>query len=70
MGVSNAIISAEFALATGGRTLVPFDEVITVMYNVGRSIPYQLRETALGGLAATPSVKNLKPGCAACGACK
>ena len=70
MGVSNAIISAEISLATGGRTLVPFDEVVTVMYNVGRSIPYQLRETALGGLAATPSVKNLQPGCAACGACK
>ena len=70
MGVSNAIISAEIALATGGRSLVPFDEVVTVMYNVGRSMPYQFRETALGGLATTPSVKNLKPGCASCGACK
>lgn len=70
MGVANAIISAEIALATGGQRLVPFDEVIAAMYNVGRSIPYQLRETALGGLAAAPSVKNLKPGCATCGGCK
>lgn len=70
MGVANAVISAEIALATGGQRLVPFDEVIAAMYNVGRSIPYQLRETALGGLAAAPSVKNIKPGCAACGGCK
>ena len=70
MGVANAIISAEIALATGGQRLVPFDEVIAAMYNVGRSIPYQLRETALGGLAAAPSVKNIKPGCAICGGCK
>ena len=70
MGVANAIISAEIALATGGQRLVPFDEVIAAMYNVGRSIPYQLRETALGGLAAAPSVKNIKPGCATCGGCK
>ncbi|MBQ8420331.1 MAG: L-serine ammonia-lyase, iron-sulfur-dependent, subunit alpha [Clostridia bacterium] len=70
MGVANAIISAEIALATGGQRLVPFDEVIAAMYNVGRSIPYQLRETALGGLAAAPSVKNIKPGCATCGGCQ
>ncbi len=70
MGVSNAIIAAEIALATGGRHLVPFDEVVAVMYNVGRNIPYQLRETALGGLAVAPSVKNIRPGCAACGGCK
>ena len=78
MGVANAIVAAEIALATGGRTIVPFDEVVTVMYTVGRSIPYQLRETALGGLAIAPSAKNLRPGsnsnqkaspCAACGAC-
>ncbi len=69
MGVANAIISAEIALATGGKRLVPFDEVIAAMYNVGRSIPYQLRETALGGLAAAPSVKNIKPGCSGCGGC-
>lgn len=70
MGVSNAIISAEISLATGGRCIVPFDEVIAVMYNVGRSMPYQFRETALGGLAATPSAKDYKLRCQACGGCK
>lgn len=70
MGVANAVISAEIALATGGRRLVPFDEVVSAMYSVGRNIPYQLRETALGGLAAAPSVQNLHPGCASCGACR
>lgn len=70
MGVANAVISAETALATNGKTLVPFDEVVAAMYSVGRNIPYQLRETALGGLAMAPSVRNLHPGCAACGGCK
>ncbi len=70
MGVSNAIISAEISLATGGRCIIPFDEVIAVMYNVGRSMPYQFRETALGGLAATASAKDYKLRCQACGGCK
>lgn len=55
MGVSNAVISAEIALATR-HTLVPFDEVVKVMKQVGRSMPYQLRETALGGLATAKNV--------------
>ncbi len=70
MGVSNAVICAETALATGGKTLVPFDEVIEAMKNVGKSIPYQLRETALGGMAAAKSVRDRKPACAMCGGCK
>ncbi len=70
MGVANAVISAETALATNGKTLVPFDEVVAAMYSVGRNIPYQLRETALGGLAMAPSVRNLHSGCTSCGGCK
>lgn len=57
MGASNALISAEIALS-GIENLVPFDEVVAVMYNVGRSMPHELRETALGGLAAAPSACN------------
>lgn len=68
MGVANAVVSAEIAAATT-RTLVPFDEVVQIMKNVGNSIPYQLRETALGGLATAPSIKN-RTACDACGACK
>lgn len=59
MGASNAMISAEIALS-GVRSLLPFDEVVDTMYTVGRSIPYELRETALGGCAASPT------GCSLC----
>ena len=61
-GVSVALTSAEMALA-GVPQLIPLDEMIAVMYNVGRRIPAELRETALGGCAAAPSA------CEACGKC-
>ncbi|WMJ88750.1 L-serine ammonia-lyase, iron-sulfur-dependent, subunit alpha [Anaerocolumna sp. MB42-C2] len=60
MGVSNALVCSEIALSSI-KNIIPFDEAVSVMYNVGRSIPHELRETALGGLAAAPS---------ACGACR
>lgn len=40
---------------SGVPQLIPFDEMLHTMYQVGRRIPYELRETALGGCAATPS---------------
>ncbi|QGU95962.1 L-serine ammonia-lyase, iron-sulfur-dependent, subunit alpha [Clostridium bovifaecis] len=54
MGASNALISAEISLS-GIASIIPFDEVVDTMYNVGRSLPRELRETALGGIAATPT---------------
>lgn len=54
IGAANALISAEMALA-GVKSLIPFDEVVEAMYRVGKSLPFELRETALGGLAATPT---------------
>ena len=54
MGASNAIVSAQLTLAGVGN-LLPLDEVMDVMYSVGRSIPFELRETALGGVAASPT---------------
>ena len=39
---------------------IPVDEVIDCMGEVGRRIPVELRETALGGLAATPTGKAVK----------
>jgi L-serine dehydratase len=62
MGVSNGLICSEIALS-GIKNIVPFDEVVSVMYNVGRSIPHELRETAIGGLASAPSA------CSRCGKC-
>lgn len=53
-GVANALIAAELSLS-GVKQLVPFDEMLETMYAVGRRIPIELRETALGGCAATPS---------------
>ena len=54
VGVSNALISAEIILS-GARQLIPFTEMAQAMYEVGKSLPYSLRETALGGCAATPT---------------
>lgn len=53
-GVANALAATEIALA-GIRQMISFDEMLDTMYHVGRRIPYELRETALGGCAATPS---------------
>lgn len=61
-GVANALIAAELSLS-GIRQLIPFDQMLDTMYAVGKRIPMELRETALGGCAATPSA------CAACGRC-
>ena len=53
-GVSNALIAAEMSLA-GITQFIPLYEMIDTMYTVGKKLPAELRETALGGCAATPS---------------
>ena len=53
-GVMCAITAADMALA-GIRSVIPVDEVISAMREVGESLPCALRETAQGGLAATPT---------------
>ncbi len=52
-GVANALIAAELSLS-GIRQLIPFDQMLDAMYAVGKRLPAELRETALGGCAATP----------------
>ena len=47
-GVSNALIAAEMSLA-GITQFIPLDEMIDAMYTVGKKLPAELRETALGG---------------------
>lgn len=59
MGAVNAMAAADLALA-GVESIIPFDEVVDAMYRVGRLMPCELRETALGGLAATPTAKKLQ----------
>lgn len=60
-GVVNALTSADLALA-GVKSLVPFDEVVDAMYKVGKLLPESLRETALGGVATTPTGEMLRRG--------
>ncbi len=63
IGVSNAFTCAQLALS-GIQHPIPFDEMADAMYHVGCSLPFELRETALGGNAATPT------GCTLCNSCK
>src|SRR4051812_23718087 len=59
MGASNAITAADMALA-GITSRIPCDEVIHAMFLIGQSMPSSLRETAEGGLAATPTGRRLE----------
>ena len=59
IGAVNAISAADMALA-GIESRIPVDEVIDAMGEVGRRMPVEFRETALGGLAATPTGKAVK----------
>jgi len=59
VGAVNAASCADMALA-GIESRVPVDQVIDCMGDVGRRLPVELRETALGGLAATPFGQSVK----------
>ncbi|MDO4276418.1 MAG: L-serine ammonia-lyase, iron-sulfur-dependent, subunit alpha [Eubacteriales bacterium] len=78
-GVTGAFMAAELALA-GIKSAIPADEVIWTMKKVGDVMPGALKETAEGGLAATPTGKRLfeqvfgtktqgNPGCSGCSGC-
>lgn len=58
IGVANALTAAEMTMA-GIAGVVPFDEMVEVMRRVGQSLPMELRETALGGVAAAPTACKL-----------
>ncbi len=58
LGSSQAFISADMALA-GIKSVIPADEVIAAMYQVGRQMPAIFKETAEGGLAMTPTAQRL-----------
>lgn len=58
-GAINAYISAEMALA-GIKSLAPFDEVVQAMKEVGDQMNPNFKETALGGVAATPTGKRVE----------
>lgn len=58
-GAVNAYMSAELALA-GITSLVPFDEVVKAMKEVGDAMSPNMKETAMGGVAATPTGKAIE----------
>ncbi|WP_218046660.1 L-serine ammonia-lyase, iron-sulfur-dependent, subunit alpha [Limosilactobacillus reuteri] len=59
IGAGNALIAADMALA-GCTSMIPADECISALDKVGRSMPVDLRETGLGGLAGTPTGQAIK----------
>lgn len=59
MGASQAMVSADMALS-GMTSIIPTDEVIEAMRKVGLRMPLAFRETAEGGLAATPTGRQLQ----------
>ena len=77
-GVAGAFVAAELALA-GIGSVIPPDEAILAMKRVGDAMVPALKETAEGGLAATPTARRLyeqvfgRPadgaGCTGCGGC-
>lgn len=58
LGAVNAISCADMAMA-GIASKVPFDEVVDAMAEIGEKMDNSLRETALGGLAATKTAKRI-----------
>ena len=61
-GAAVALVSAQIALAGIGN-LVDFDQTVEAMRKVGRTLPFELRESALGGIAAAPTACAYCPGC-------
>lgn len=59
IGAGNALIAADLALA-GCTSLIPADECIQAMAQVGQAMPASLRETGLGGLAGTPTGQRIR----------
>lgn len=58
MGAANALVAADMALA-GVTSRIPTDEVIGAMFRIGQQMSPNLKETARGGLAATPTGQEL-----------
>ena len=58
-GVMIAFSSADMALA-GIEARIPADECLDAMREVGDALPASLKETAEGGLAATPTGRRLR----------
>lgn len=58
-GAISALCTADLVMA-GVESKIPFDDALSAMYKVGRSLPAALRETALGGVAVTKAGLELR----------
>lgn len=58
LGAVNAIVAAEIALS-GVEPVLTADDAIDALNDVGRRLPYALKETALGGCAVTRTAKMI-----------
>lgn len=58
-GTVSALSTADLVLS-GVESKIPFDDCLEAMYKVGKQLPCELRETALGGLAVTKKGIELK----------
>ena len=58
-GAVSALTTADLVMA-GVNSKIPFDETVSAMYRVGKSLPRELRETAEGGVAITKTGLELK----------
>lgn len=58
-GTVSALSTADLIMS-GVKSIIPFDEAVTAMYKVGKQLPCELRETAMGGLAVTPTGLKLR----------
>lgn len=58
-GAVSALTMADIAMG-GVKSVIPFDDCVTAMYRVGKQLPCELRETAMGGLAVTKTGEKLR----------
>ncbi|SHJ60768.1 L-serine dehydratase [Anaerobranca californiensis DSM 14826] len=54
-----AVFAADLALA-GVKSVIPADEVISAMAEVGSLLPVELKETSMAGLANTPTARAIE----------
>jgi len=53
-GAVSALTTADLVMS-GVTSRIPFDDTVLALYRVGKQLPCELRETAMGGLATTPT---------------
>lgn len=58
-GTVSSLTTADLVMS-GVKSIIPFDDAVAAMYRVGKQLPCELRETAMGGLATTPTGIRLK----------